>query len=615
MPVPAIVAIGKRGADLALRIAATIGGEPLLSARVAARAGLPAAFAGADGLKQVLTAAFELGRPLVLLMPVGAAVRLLAPLVDSKHTDPPVVVVDEAGQFVVPLLSSHTGGANALAQQVAGAIGAQATLTTAAEASGTLALDLLAQREGWKLAPGGDLTAVTALLVDGEPIAGYQDAGDDTWWAKAPGDFTRYPTEAEAIAAPAAARILITDRKVKTAPASHTLIFRPPTLAIGVGCVRGATADEIDALMRDTLRSLGLVAGSVACLATINAKQDEAGITELAARLGVPVRYYAAAELSATSAPSPASEHALQAVGAPGVCEPAAMLAANGGPLLTTKRKTSRVTIAVARLEPKPAGSLTLVGLGPGTQEGLTAEARLALLASDTVVGYQLYVDFVRPWLGERDYRPHPIGAEIDRCREAIALARSGRQVALVCSGDSGVYGMAGLVLELYAAENATAEADALRVVSGVTAGLTSGAALGAPLMTDYMTVSLSDLMIPWQVIRRRVQAAAEGDLVLVLYNPASARRRHQLLEVVELLMRHRAPETPVGLVQNAGRPGECVTVTELSLLNSASVDMLTTVVVGNSMTRRLGNRLYTQRGYLGDTSQTTAAGSQKDTL
>lgn len=586
---------------LALRIAGLIDGEPLVSARAAASTNLAPGFAGAEDLKRLLAEAFEQGRPLVLLMPVGAAVRLVAPLLRSKHTDPPVVAVDETGRFVIPLVSSHEGGANQLAVQIAGVLGAQAVVTTTAEATGVLALDVLAQREEWKIAPGGDLTAVTALLVDGDPVAGYQDAGNEAWWSEAPDNLIRCSTEAELASADAAARIIVTDRKVTTAPDGHTLIFRPPTLALGVGCVRGATADEIDALLRDALREAGLVAGSIACLATIEAKRDEPGITAVAERLGVTVRYYTAAALSAVDAHSPPSEHALSAVGAPGVCEPAAILAAGGGQLVVTKRKTARVTVAAARLAPALHGSLTLVGLGPGTPEGLTAEARQALLACDTVVGYQLYVDFVRPWLGARDYHAHPIGAEVDRCREAIALTREGKRVALVCSGDSGIYGMAGLVLELYAAEGAAAEADALRVVSGVTAGQTSAAVLGAPLMSDYMTVSLSDLMTPWKVIRRRIEAAAVGDLVLVLYNPASVRRRHQLAEVVAFLLEHRAPETPVGLVQNAGRAAERAVVTDLAHLLEAPVDMLTTVIIGNSMTRRLGNRLYTQRGYLAD--------------
>lgn len=594
----ALFAVGKRGAELAQRLDGPLDAEVLLSTRIAAGTSLPPAFGDAEDLKDRLAACFKAGRPLVLVMPVGAAVRLIAPLLASKHADPPVIVVDEGGRFAVPLVGSHEAGANALAERIANLLQGQAVITTAAEAAGTLALDLLAQRHGWVADPASDLTRVTALLVDGEPVGAYQDAGDERWWSEAPANLIRYSSLDALAQADIGARILITDRVLTPAGAVPTARYHPRTLAVGVGCVRGTTAREIEALVRESLATAGLSARSIACLATIEVKRDEPGIAACAGRLGVPVRYFSAAELSAVTTPSAPSQASLDAVGAPGVCEPAAVLAAGGGQLLVAKQKTKRVTVAVARTAPASAGSLALVGLGPGTPEGLTAEARAALEAADTVVGYELYVDMVRAWLSDKQYLARPIGQELERCREAIDLARAGRKVALVCSGDAGIYGMAGLVLELYAAGGAAGEADALQVVPGVTAGQTSAALLGAPLMSDYMTVSLSDLMMPWEVIRRRVRAAAEGDLVLVLYNPASRRRQQQLPEVVSLLLEHRPPDTPVGIVRQAGRPGQQVLVTGLGQLLDQPVDMLTTVVIGNSMTQRVGNRLFTRRGY-----------------
>lgn len=599
-PRPAVFVIGRRGVALGQRLQAPLDADLLLSARVAPLAGRPPAFDGADGLKQVLATAFNAGRPLVLVMPVGAAVRLVAPLLRSKHHDPAVVVVDEAGSFAVPLAGSHEAGANALAQQVAAVLHATPVVTTTAEATGTLALDVLAQQQHWR-ADGGDLTGVTARLVDGEPVGVFQDAGDESWWAKAPETLERFDRSDALGVAPVAARIYVTDHVIPPPPAGvPAVVYRPHSLAVGVGCVRGASASEIVALIAQSLAAAGLSRMAIATLATIDVKQTETGITQAAAQLGVPVAYFPATDLTAAPRASEPSQYVLNAVGAPGVCEPAAVLAAGGGTLLVAKQKTPRVTVAVARVITAPHGSLALVGIGPGAAEGATAAARQALQAADTIVGYSLYVEQVQPWLsGEKHYLPRPIGEEIERCREAIALARQGHKVALVCSGDAGIYGMAGLVLELYAEQGDAAAADALQVVPGVTAGQSAAALLGAPLMSDYMTVSLSDLMTPWPVIRRRVEAAAEGDLVLVLYNPQSARRR-RLPEVAEVLLAHRSPETPVGIVRNAGRPTQAVTIAKLGSLLDEPVDMLTTVVIGNSSTERLGGRMFTRRGYAG---------------
>ena len=595
---PLIIAVSKSGAALAARLAAPLAADTCLSARAAPPGYGGRTYAAAVDLRQALAAAFAAAQPLVLVMPVGAAVRLIAPHLRSKHSDPPVVAVDDDGRFAIPLASSHEGGANELATRVAGILGAQAVVTTAAEATGTLALDVLAREQAWKLEPGSDLTHVTALLVEGAPVAGYQDAGDESWWAYAPPNLQRLSVLPSA-APPATAELLaITDRVITLPSGIRTALFRPPTLAVGVGCVRGATADEMDALLCQTLAETGLSPLSVAAIATIDMKRDEAGIGELATRYGVPVHYYPAADLTAAPGPSDPSTAALAAVGAPGVCEPAALLAANGGPLLAVKHKTPRVTVAVARIAPQRRGSLALVGLGPADAEGLTEQARQALQASDTVVGYSLYLDFVRPWLGLRDYRAHPIGEEVERCREAVDLAREGRRVALVCSGDAGIYGMAGLVLEIYAAEGAAAEADALTVIPGVSAAQSAAALLGAPLMSDFATISLSDLMTPWATIRARLQAVAAADLVVALYNPASARRRRQLAEAVDILLAHRPPDTLAGTVRDAGRPGQQVAVTDLGHLLEHPIDMLTTLIIGNSMTQRIGNRIFTRRGY-----------------
>lgn len=245
------------------------------------------------------------------------------------------------------------------------------------------------------------------------------------------------------------------------------------------------------------------------------------------------------------------------------------------------------------------AGRLLVVGIGPGDPALLTGQARAALEAADVLVGYGAYLDQVRIWLPERDYRPSPIGAERERARDALSLAAEGRTVALVSSGDAGVCGMASLALE--ALESWGAErAPAVEIVPGVTALLAAAALLGAPLGTDFAAVSLSDLLVPWTTIARRLEAVAAADFVVALYNPASAGRRWQLPAACAILARHRSPETPVGIVREAYRPAQRVATVPLHALPEQSVDMLTVLVVGNGATRRVGDRLVTPRGYPG---------------
>jgi precorrin-3B C17-methyltransferase len=228
----------------------------------------------------------------------------------------------------------------------------------------------------------------------------------------------------------------------------------------------------------------------------------------------------------------------------------------------------------------------------------VTERAIRTLEGADDIVGYDGYLEQVRPWVGLKRYHGSPIGQEVERSRLAITLAREGRRVALVSSGDAGVYGTAGIVFELLAEDGAEHEAERVEVVPGISAANTAAALLGAPLMSDFVTISLSDLMTPADTIERRIEAAAAGDLVVALYNPASMRRRALLQRAREILLQHRAPTTPVGLVRNASRPGQEVTITDLEHLPEHAVDMFTLVLVGNSATVRVGDRLVTRRGY-----------------
>jgi cobalt-precorrin 5A hydrolase/precorrin-3B C17-methyltransferase len=609
----AIYVIGRRGLRLADAIRRSLGGDVLVPPRWLAEAGEGTRSYGDRGLQPAVAEAFGTYRRIVLVAPLGVAVRVIAASVVDKRADPAVVVVDEAGKHAIALLSGHLGGANHLAEDVATVVGGRPVITTSAEVLGLPALDLLGQEWGWTLEDTGSLTRASAAIVGGEPIGAFQEAGEEVWWHEAPPHLVRYPTLDALLAADLSARLIISDRVLPPLPAdTNVVVFRPRTLLIGVGCVRGATEPEIGELIERGLDRAGVVASCVRGLATIDVKRDEPGLSAVAERNGWSITYYTAEELAPLAA-SGGSATVERVVGTPAVCEPAALRAARTSELLLPKIKTRRVTVAIARVaHASGEGRLRVVGIGPGGRRDITEAARQALEASEVVVGYHAYLDLVRPWLGDKVYHGSPIGDERERCELVLELMAAGHHVALVCSGDAGIYGMAGLVLELLDEQGNADRTENVEVIPGVSAAQAAAALLGAPLMSDFATISLSDLMTPWATIEARLEGAAASDLVLALYNPASGRRRTQLERAQEILLRHRPASTPVGLVRNASRPGQTVTLLELGRLLDHPVDMLTTVVIGNSMTIRVGNRLTTRRGYLGATDSKPSPGRDR---
>ncbi|WP_128377902.1 precorrin-3B C(17)-methyltransferase [Streptomyces cavernae] len=527
-----------------------------------------------DGpVADAVRAAFAECEQLVCFLATGAVVRLIAPLLGDKVSDPGVVCVDEGGRFAVSLVGGHAGGANELAGEVAGLLGARPVVTTATDSVGLPGLDTL----GFPVE--GDVAAVSRALLDGEPVA---------LEAELP-----WPLPPLPVADQGSYTIRSTDRAVE--PAGHEVLLRPPSLVVGVGASRGAPADEVHDLVTGALREAGLSVKSLAELATVDAKAEEPGILQAARRLGVPVVTYSAEELARVDVPNP-SGAPLAAVGTPSVAEAAALV--RGGELLVPKRKSERAdgrpamaTCAVVRRPGR--GRLAVVGLGPGARDLLTPRAREELRRASVLVGLDQYVDQIRDLLrpGTRVLESG-LGAEEERARTAVAEARRGQAVALIGSGDAGVYAMASPALA-----EASDDIDVVGV-PGVTAALAAGAILGAPLGHDHVSISLSDLHTPWEVIERRVRAAAEADLVVTFYNPRSRGRDWQLPKALAILAGHREPSTPVGVVRNASRADESSRLTTLSALDPAIVDMMTVVTVGNTATREIAGRMVTPRGY-----------------
>jgi cobalt-precorrin 5A hydrolase/precorrin-3B C17-methyltransferase len=510
---------------------------------------------------------------LVCFLATGAVVRLVAPLLGDKASDPGIVCVDEGGRFAVSLVGGHGGGANALAGEVGELLGAEPVVTTATDAVGVPGLDTL----GFPVE--GDVAGVTRAMLDGEPV---RLEAEVAW-----------PLPALRVADGGTYAVRLTDRAV--VPGEHEVVLCPPSLVVGVGASKGAPVEEVLGLVQGALRDAGLSVRGVAELATVDAKAGEPGIVGAAERLGVPVVTYSAERLARVTVPNP-SDAPLTAVGTPSVAEAAALV--RGGELLVPKRRSERadgrpamVTCAVVRRPGR--GRLAVVGLGPGARDLLTPRARAELRRASVLVGLDQYVDQIRDLLrpGTRILESG-LGAEEERARTAVAEARRGLAVALVGSGDAGVYAMASPALA-----EASDDIDVVGV-PGVTAALAAGAVLGAPLGHDHVSISLSDLHTPWDVIERRVRAAAEADIVVTFYNPRSRGRDWQLAKALSILAEHRAPTTPVGAVRNASRPDESSRLTTLDCLDPATVDMMTVVTVGNTATREIAGRMVTPRGY-----------------
>lgn len=528
--------------------------------------------------KQALSRAWSECDAIVLFLATGAAVRLIAPLLEDKRSDPGVITVDDAASFAVALCGGHDGGANALAERVAKTLGATPIVTTASDSLDVPALDSLGAALGFRLEEGSDLAAVGAALVSGENV----NLVSEQHWPLGPLPDNIVPSDG--MTPPL---VVISDGLLDVP--KPAVVYRPPSLVAGVGCSRGAGAEEILALLDSSLREAALSTKSIAALASIDVKRDEAGLLEAAQRLGVPIRFHTAEALSTVNTPNP-SNVVRDVVGTPSVAEAAVLV--SGAELVAEKRKSGMATVAVGRLPVR--GKLHLVSLGPGEDALIPPLAREALAASELIVGLDQYVDRVRHLLrpGTRTLTP-PLGNELQRAELALEEARAGGSAALVSSGDIGVYAMASPLLEL-----AGEDVDVV-VVPGITASQAAASLLGSPLGHDHCSISLSDLLTPWEVIERRAEAAAVGDFVVSLYNPRSKGRDWQLGKVKDILLAHRPPDTPVGVVKDAYRPTQQVVLTDLASLCPEDVDMLTIVVVGSSQTKLVAGRMVTPRGYL----------------
>ncbi len=586
MAEPVILCLSRSGEETAHHVAAALG------AAVHGREGrvgkADAFFANALDHARDLFAA---GVPVVGICAAGILIRAVAPLLNDKRAEPPVVAVSDDGSSVVPLLGGHRG-ANRLAREIARALDGAAAVTTAGDVALGLSLD--EPPAGWRLADPDAAKPVMAALLSG--AAATVTVGKATWLAP----LTERPgTKREDGSDWHATISLATGAR---------LDYHAQRCVIGVGCARGCAPEELINLVTGAME--GIAPAKIAAVVSLDLKADEQAVNALAAHLDVPFRVFDAATLEreAHRLANP-SDVVFAEVGCHGVAEGAALAAAgDAAELIVEKQKTANATVAIARaaepiidLRGRKRGRVSLVGIGPGQAAWRTPEASRMIAEAGELIGYGLYIDLLGPLAAGKPRHDYPLGGEEARCRFALERAGEGRDVALICSGDAGIYAMGALVFELLDKGGLSDAASRVEVVSapGVSALQAAAARAGAPLGHDFCAISLSDLLTPRDDILRRIGAAAAGDFVIAFYNPVSKTRRTLLAEARDILLEHRPADTPVLLASSLGRPEEKLVYRDLSALKVDEVDMLTVVLVGSSQSRvTAAGRMYTPRGY-----------------
>lgn len=560
---PAIIVLNQSGLNTARRVQ-----EVFLNAHIY---GLQGRVIGADtafdNFGDTVRALYQRNTPLIALCAAGIIIRTLAPALQEKGNEPPVLAVAEDGSAVVPLLGGISG-VNALARHLGNTLAVAPAITTSGELRfGTC---LLNPPFGYVLDDIEQGKRFVSDLLAGERV---HIEGDAPWLHSA--NLTLDNNARHCIYVTPALR----------SPCQEELLIHPRCVVIAVKDPDAGLTEKLQRALYDA----GLAEKAIACIVAENRHMAHAELQHVSALLNVPLRFFGKAQhLDAQAFVAQALPHTVKTV-----------LADEHLAIAIAAMPVDIATIGQAR------GSLTVIGLGPGAAELMIPATRRALDDADDLLGYETYINMAGP------FKPHQVlhctdnREEMQRARHAFELAAQGRKVVVVSSGDPGVFAMAAAVLEaLHQASDASEwHQVALHIIPGVTAAMATAARAGAPLGHDFCLISLSDNLKPWDVIEKRLALAAEADFVLAFYNPISKARPWQLSRAIEIVAGHRTPETVVVLGRDIGRPGETLATTTLGELHPQQVDMRTMVIIGSSKTCRFpradgGDWVYTPRWY-----------------
>ncbi|KVF56716.1 cobalamin biosynthesis protein CbiG [Burkholderia cepacia] len=568
---PAIVILGAGALDTARRIQARYPG-----ARVHGLASRVAADVPFDDLGAHLRELYARGLPIVALCAAGIVIRCIAPALADKGVEPPVLAVAEDGSAVVPLLGGLTG-VNVMAREIAACVGVAPAITTSGELR--FGACVLNPPEGYALA---DLAQGKRFVSDLLAGASTRIDGAAPWL-----DDVALPRDDAAAHA-----IRVTPEAWR---GTHDeLVIHPRSVVVGVDAHAVHAEGALAARIAASLDAQGLARLALAAIVAPASAIGDAALGDAAHTLDVPLRFVDADVDGDGGAPADA----------------AALLGRALRVVHTLRATTNGIACAVASHPVDPAtlgrarGRLTVLGLGPGGAAWLTPAARAALADATDILGYTTYVNMAGPFRDDQRVHGTDNREEMQRARHAFELSAEGRRVAVVSSGDPGVFAMAAAVLEaLDEARDPHWAAVDLRVEPGISASLATAAQAGAPLGHDFCAISLSDNLKPWDVIETRLRHAAQADLVMAFYNPISRARPWQLDRALDVVRAHRTADTVVVLGRDIGRPGATLATTTLGALRSDQVDMRTMVIVGSSTTRRFAigegrEWVYTPRWY-----------------
>jgi cobalt-precorrin 5A hydrolase / precorrin-3B C17-methyltransferase len=580
-----------------------------------------------DSLKNKIQEIWHQNKAFVFCLATGAVVRLISPLLTDKNEDPAIVVIDPEGKYVISLCGGHTGGADQLTCLIASYLNATPILTGASNALEIPAIDVLGLPYGWKKGTG-DWNGVSGAVARGETVEIVQEAGSTLWQYHLPPKHSFYGlkngfTDVKEENRLSQAKIWISKSKRDfsedvTIPQVQ---WHPRVLWVGIGCERNTPKTLIESGLRDIFEQYGLAFEAIAGIATIDLKQDEVGILELCEEYNFPLKTFNAEELKNIDVPNP-SNIVKKEVGTPSVAEACAICAVEQISQLFSESENDQkdysliipkqiikkegekgaLTIAIAQSTIEYTanqGNLFLVGIGPGSLAQMTIAAKTAIMKADAIIGYSLYLNLINPLTRPGQIIEHsPITQEKQRAKRAIALAQWGLTVAVISSGDCGIYGMGGLVLEALKNDGWDGKNPQVQIFPGITALQAVASRVGTPLMHDFCAISLSDLLNPWETIEKRLNAAAQGDFITSLYNPRSEKRREQIVKAREIFLQFRDGNTPVAIVKSAYREDEEITLTTLEKMLDFPIDMLTMVMIGNSTTYYYENWMITPRSF-----------------
>ena len=533
----------------------------------------------------------------------GIPFRKAAPLLRDKNIDPAVLACPESGSHVIALTSGHFGGTNRLARRIARITGGQAVIGSPADVNSLPAFDEAAAQEHARILNPEAVRALNAALLDGSPIAfcGTRAVFERHFASTGQVAFFENPQDVTC------GHAVLWDSENTLPEEVLYLDVSSRAFVLGVGCRRGVKPQELRLVAERYLSEFGLNAENIAGIATCTVKEDEPAILGLGEAWQVPVAFHSAEELDAVPVSAP-SEKVREKVGTASVCEAACLLSAGYGSipqpaLYAPKSAFGDVTLALARLPHLPVpksgqGEIVVAGLGSGAPGHITPDVDTAIRRCDTVAGYSHYVDFIRDRIAGKPVIQNGMKGEVERCLSALEAALAGQNVCMVCSGDPGILAMAGLLYELRTREPRFRDIP-IRVLPGITAATIAASSLGAPLQNGFSLVSLSDLLVSADEVRRNIRSVAQSLLPVALYNPAGRKRRDLLEETLAVFREHRGEDVLCAYVKNAGREQETKWVGKLSEFPAAEVDMSTLIIIGGPRTRLDSGVLYEPRGYV----------------